>query len=217
MVDDRLDIPTDLPVPLQAPRRRKRIQLLWSAVQLICGIVIGVGATLYVFKDRIMWSPPGPNLGEMAMKIVREMQERYSLTDDQFKRVSELVQGSMARRRDMGKAFFDQMSTEDARVKDQMVTILTPEQFNAYAEDMKRMAESHERRRPPFFREGGREGGPGGPGPGPGGPRGPRRQREEGEAPGQRPRGDGETYGPRPRGDGQSPNPWLREDANSPE
>jgi hypothetical protein len=215
VADDPIDIPADLPVPLK-PHRRRRAQLIWSAVQLICGVVIGVGATLYVLKDHIMWSRlQGPNPVDVRM-IVGDMQRRYNLTDEQFKRVSQLVDGSWTKRKEMGKTFFGQMSAEDTRVKSEMEAILTPDQFKAYTEDMKRMAERHERRRPPFFREGGREGGPGGPGgpgggpgPGPGG-RGPRRPRDgegEGFTPNQRPRGDTEGQGfgpgpgPRPRGD----------------
>lgn len=206
MVDDRIDIPPDLPVPLQPPRRRTA-QLLWSVLQLICGVVIGTGATIYILRDHITWNRlKGPNRPD-AIIIVHDMQSRYGLTDDQFKRVSDLVQGSLDKKWSMGKTFFEQMAAEDARVKEQMRTILTPEQFSAYAEDMRQMAERHEKRRPPFFREGDREGGPRGPGPGgPGGPRGPGRQREDSERPGSEQDGPG----PRFRPDGQPPQQRFR-------
>jgi hypothetical protein len=194
VIDDRPNMPADFPVPLPRPRQ-KRVQLLWSAAQLICGIAIGVGATLYLVKDRITKPPDGRNPSDIALKIAREMKERYDLTEGQSTRVSELMQASMKKRQDIVTEFGKQMAAEDTRIRDQMQKILTPEQFDEYTEDMRRMAEHWRRRGSPFFVGPGR---PGGPGPGPG-----RGARRNDGTPG--PRDDGRGFGPLP--DGQGPRP----------
>jgi hypothetical protein len=159
MVDE-----SEAPVPpiaktrLVRSRRQMYLQIVAATVILACGIIIGSGAALLHFKDDIV-----PDRLPPSGEIVRDMQGRYDLTQEQ----TEKVEAALGASRERMRTFFDEMREKmDAEFKElssAMKGVLTPEQFERWEGDFK-----DRRRRGP-----GRFGG-GGPGPG-GGRSGPGR------------------------------------------
>jgi hypothetical protein len=153
-------------------RRSRQIfaQVVVGLIILICGIIIGTGATVLHFKGRVVM-PPGPR--PPTREVVEDMATRYNLTPEQVKKVEavfekrrETLQSTFEEFRRKSEAEFKTLSTD-------IKNILTPEQYARWEQDFQR------RRRPgPWERGPGRpgEGGPGRRG-GPGGPgdRGPGR------------------------------------------
>jgi Spy/CpxP family protein refolding chaperone len=143
------------------------LQLVAATVILACGIVIGSGAALLHFQENIV-----PDRLPPSREIVRDMQGRYDLTEEQI----EKVEAALGASRERMRTFFDEMREKmDAEFKElssAMKDILTPEQFEQWEGDFK-----DRRGRGPGRYGPGRPGsgrpGPGrfGPGkPGPGGP-----------------------------------------------
>ena len=152
-------------------RRGRQIfaQVVVGLIILICGIIIGSGATVLRLKGRVVM-PPGPR--PPTREVVDDMAARYNLTPEQVKK----VETTFEKRRETVQSIFEEFrSKSEAEFKTlsaDIKKILTPEQYARWEQDFQR------RRRPgPWERGPGRpgEGGPGRRGPGGPGDRGPGR------------------------------------------
>ena len=162
MVDE-----SEAPVPpiakarLVRSRKRMYTQVVAAMVILACGIVIGSGAALLHFKDNIVPSrvpPPGD--------IVRDMQTRYHLTEEQAEKAKTALKDSSERMRTIFEGIREKMDAEFKELSSAMKIILTSEQFERWEMDFK------SRRGHGPGRFGGRPGSGGRPGPGRPGPGG---------------------------------------------
>jgi hypothetical protein len=131
------------------------LQIAAATVILACGIIIGSGAALLHFKDDIV-----PNRLPPSGAIVRDMQARYDLTEEQTEKVDAVLAASRERMHTFFEGMREKMDAEFKELSSAMKDILTPEQFKRWERDFT----SGRRRGPGRF--GGR---PGSGRPGPGG------------------------------------------------
>lgn len=161
-------------------RRQVVAQIIVGVVILVSGMAIGVGGTLVVLKDRIIWRfpprrPDRPDPNRIAGMIADDWTEKYGLTEQQTEKVKALFTAEFQTRRTRVEKMME--ADRDAREQfaQAMKEILTPEQFERWEQDFRERGE-HYRRMGPFRPPRG----PGGPGgrdgrgrPGPGGHRRP--------------------------------------------
>ena len=174
-------------------RRQMYLQVVAATVILACGIIIGSGAALLHFKDDIVpdrFPPPGD--------IVRDIQARYGLTEEQAEKAKTAIAASSDRMHAIFEGVREKMDAEFKELSSAMKDILTPEQFERWERDFK----SRRGRGPGRFGSG--RPGPGGGRPGSGRPgsgrpgRGGSRPGPEGRYDPGRP--DRRGFGPRDRG-----------------
>jgi len=193
MVDEsEATVPSVEKKRLARGRRQMYVQVVAATVILACGIIIGSGAVLLHFKDDIVpdrFPPPGD--------IVRDIQARYGLTQEQAEKAKTAIATSSDRMHTIFVGVREKMDAEFKELSSAMKDILTPEQFERWERDFK---SRRGRGRGRF--------GPGRPGPGGGRP-GSGRPGRGGSRPGpgggyDPGRPDREEFGPRGRG---RPNP----------
>jgi len=158
-----------------SPRGRQTVmQIVVGAIILICGVIIGSGATVLRFKGELDGRRRGPR--PPTKEVVREMEVRYHLTPEQTQK----MEAAFEKRRETVQSIFEEFRTKsEAEFKSlnaEVKKILTPEQFEHWEQDFNR------RRRPgpPWER------GPGKPGERGFGRRGPRDRGPEDRRPGDR-------------------------------
>ena len=163
------------------------LQIIVGMIILICGVIIGSGAAVLRFKDKMVMRP-GPR--PPTKEVVDDMAARYDLTPEQTKK----VEAAFERRRETVQSIFEEFrSKSEAEFKKlgaEIKKILTSEQYARWEQDFKR----RRRPRPPWDR------GPGRPGERGFGRRGPGGRGSEDRGPG---RGFGERGGPGQRGPGR--------------
>jgi hypothetical protein len=137
-------------------RRQIYLQMVVGAIILLCGIVIGSGATFLHLKDRMIMRRPRPQLPD----VVEDIQSRYNLTDEQAEKVEDIFKKSRETMRTIFEESRKKTEAEFQKISVEMKGILTLQQYERWENDFK-----SRRRGPGGF-------GPGGPGrggPGPGG------------------------------------------------
>lgn len=160
MVDESTEsIPEPAKKLLSRSRRRMLLQLAAATMILVCGIVMGSGATLIHLKDRII-RDRRPPLGA----IVWDIRTRYNLTEEQTEKVEKVLGQSREKMHELFMEFREKTEAGFKEISSAMKDILTPEQYEQWQNDFK------SRRGP-----GPERFGPGGPGPGRRGPGGPGR------------------------------------------
>ncbi len=141
-----------------SPRRKQMIlQVTAGMAILVCGIVIGSGATFLRLKDRII-RDRRPPLGA----VVEDIRTRYGLTEEQTKQAEEILGKGRETMRALFEEFRQKTEAEFQQLSMAMKEILSPEQYERWENDFKA------RRGPGPGRFG-----PGKPGPGRFGPRRP--------------------------------------------
>ncbi|MBN2317192.1 MAG: hypothetical protein JXM79_24920 [Sedimentisphaerales bacterium] len=168
-----------------SPRGRQAVvQVVVGMVILICGVIIGSGAAVLVYKKKLQPSPGGGPLPPIEA-VISDMKARYDLTEEQAKK----VETTFSKRRETLRTLFDEFRTkseaEFKKLTADIKKILTPEQFVHWEQDFNR------RRRPGPRRDRG----PGGPGDRGFGPRGPDDRRPGDWGP--EDRGPGKGFGDR--------------------
>ena len=141
-----------------SPRWKQMIlQVIAGMAILVCGIVIGSGATFLRLKHRIIRDRRPP-----LRAVVDDMRTRYGLTEEQTRQAEEIL----GKRREIMRTLFEEFrqktEAEFQQLSMAMKEIFTPEQFERWENDFKA------RRGPGPGRFG-----PGKPGPGRFGPRRP--------------------------------------------
>jgi len=170
MVDEsEATVPSAGKKRLARGRRQMYLQVAAATVILACGIIIGSGAALLHFKDDIVpdrFPPPGD--------IVRDIQARYGLTEEQAEEAETAIAASSDRMHTIFVGVREKMDAEFKELSSGMKDILTPEQFERWERDFKSRRGRGRGRFGPGRPGSGRPG-PGGSRPGPGGRYGPRR------------------------------------------
>jgi hypothetical protein len=178
--------PTNLPPPASAPPLPPRGRPAWFMVLMglaivFSGAIIGAGTTVLMLHSRLI-APPPPG-EKMADAVTEDLRHRYNLTDEQARRVHEVMVRSMATVEAIHEEARDKVGAEHDRLRGEMKEILTPEQFDRWQAHFDAL-------RPPGF-----------PPPGPGGPRGHSGMDGPPGKPGANgPRGDSGPHGPPPPG-----------------
>jgi hypothetical protein len=164
-----------------APRRRAPLtgrqvvaQVAVAAVILVSGIAIGGGGTILALKDRIIPRPiqeasaggavpmQDPNeLGRHAGRIVERWQVDYGLSEEQTQRARQTLASEFATTAELHRKFQTAERTQREKFAQAIKEILTPEQYERWDGDFRRMVEHMERMRPVVSRRGGRGGPPG--------------------------------------------------------
>jgi len=152
--------------------RQMYLQVAAATVILACGIIIGSGAALLHFKDDIV-----PDRFPPPADIVRDIQARYGLTEEQAEKAKTAIAASSDRMHAIFEGVREKMDAEFKELSSAMKDILTPEQFERWERDFK----SRRGRGPGRFGSGR---------PGPGGRYGPGRPDRRGFGPRDRGRPD---------------------------
>jgi hypothetical protein len=180
-------------------RRQIILQVVLAAVILGSGIAIGAGGAILVLRDRIIWRfPPRPPGGRHGPPdLVAAWTEEYDLTAEQARQIQETLAKQFAAIRELWTDLATKEQAEREKFVQAMKSILTPEQFETWHEDLKERERHFPRWRPR---------GPGGPdrpgGPGrPSGPNGP------GRPDGRRDHGPRSMRGPEPPPEGPPKEP----------
>jgi hypothetical protein len=138
-------------------------------VILICGNIIGAGTAVLWLKQYLPPRPP-PDI-VAAERITLEMQDRYNLTEEQSRKVREIMQKSIEALDAIRRESQEQAEAQREKLRAEMKTVLAPDQF---AQWLAHFEELGLRRGPPGGPGGGMGrpgmGGPGMGGPGMGGP-----------------------------------------------
>ncbi|MHC4230034.1 MAG: hypothetical protein ACYSW0_21565 [Planctomycetota bacterium] len=150
-----------------SPRWKQMIlQVIAGMAILLCGIVIGSGATFLRLKHRIIRDRRPP-----LRDVVVDMRTRYDLTEEQTKQAEEIL----GKRREIMRTLFEEFrqktEAEFQQLSTAMKEILSPEQYERWENDFKARRGTGPGRFGPGKPGPGRHG-PGGPGPG--GPEGGR-------------------------------------------
>ena len=114
---------------LPQPGRQTWPLVLLGLVILVCGTAIGAGAAVLWLKDRLA-GPPRPE--RATPEIVRDLRSRYDLTEEQARRVGDIMQRRMealeAIRRDAEEKF----QAEHEKLRAEMKSVLTPDQYERW-------------------------------------------------------------------------------------
>ena len=124
------------------PPRSKRawpLALLGLAI-LVCGVIIGSGALVLTFPERLVRSAPA---GERSAAIIAEdMRHRYGLTAEQASRVQEILSRRLSALETVRQEMQAKVEAEHDKLRAEMKQVLTPEQFERWSREL-------EARRPP--------------------------------------------------------------------
>ena len=140
--------------PLPPPRPRAWPVVLLGVVILICGNVIGAGAAVLWLKQYL--PPPPPPRATAAPEIARDMRGRYNLSEEQARKVQEIMEKSIEALDAIHRDAQEKGEAQRQMLRSEMKAILTPDQYAQWT--------AH------FEQVGARRGPPGGPGAGQGGP-----------------------------------------------
>lgn len=163
------------------PRRRAPLtgrqvvaQVAVAAVILVSGIAIGGGGTILALRDRIIPRPfPSPpsegtpavhdsnHAERLAEGIVERWRADYGLSDEQVQEARQTLAGELAATEELHRRFRETERTQREVFAQAIRDILTPEQYESWEADFRRMVEHMERMRPFMGRRGGRGGPPG--------------------------------------------------------
>lgn len=134
MTDDgRTPEPAGAAAPLPPPDGRAWLALALGAIILICGMAIGVGAT--VLWRRGEWRRPGPRVGAFPAHMVEHLRERYGLTEEQTRKARELFERSLKALHGVRRRMLPLIKAEHEKLRKEMRTILTPEQYERWSKD----------------------------------------------------------------------------------
>ncbi len=128
-----------------------------QAIVLLLGI-FALGLVCGVIAERRFLHPPGPR-GRPHQRVVEHLGHDLALSDEQQKAVQRAFQENRREIETMRRRIGEDMRLQEQKLRDQLLTILTPEQFEKF--------EKRNRRRGFRGRGGGRRGPPVGHPPGP--------------------------------------------------
>lgn len=124
------DNPSHPCIPPSRARWRFWMHILLALVILICGIIIGSGATIYVFSTRFVSALQ--NFDAFPVRMSERMRARLGLNDEQTGKIRAILEkkcdgyaeyiGGM-------QAWFDK---ELQSLEEEIAPILTPKQFTAW-------------------------------------------------------------------------------------
>jgi hypothetical protein len=136
--------------PLHPRRPFNRRQLLMQAVVavviLASGIGIGAGGTILTLRDRIVWHIPSPSPDRDRQPgprpggdIVKMLKVQYNLSDEQEEKVKTLFAARLEQARARWKELNTAEQAEREKLIEDMKPILTPEQFEKWSLDYRKM------------------------------------------------------------------------------
>jgi len=115
------------------------VRILCGLVILISGVIIGIGTTIILVKQRVMWiNVPHKDANEVTEII----NKKYGLTEQQTQQISVLLHNAF-QQKNFRDAEEDKRREADAQqmIAD-MNTILTPEQFVRWNTDFQAMRDN---------------------------------------------------------------------------
>ncbi|MGA2914432.1 MAG: hypothetical protein ABSE89_00170 [Sedimentisphaerales bacterium] len=119
------------------------LRIITAAIILISGILIGAGGTILLAKNNIIWishkhkDPAG---------ITKEITEKYGLTQQQTKRVEEIINKAFEQRKSDDEEMDKKHDIYFQIVIAEMKEVLTPEQFERWNTDFQTMREKFKKR-----------------------------------------------------------------------
>ena len=114
-------------------RKQKFVQVLVGLIIFISGMFVGVGGTIAVLKDKVIWMHRRPRMD--AGKIVEYMKEEYRLTDQQVPQIKQLMDKHFESGRIVRQEFQKRMETGIEQFTADMKQVLTPQQFEQWKQD----------------------------------------------------------------------------------
>jgi len=189
------------PAAATAPRLPQRRRRFLEIAILVSSAVIVTSVVTLALKD---WLTPKPPLGQKAAEMIaQDMRHRFELSEDQTRRVQEVMGRRLDAIETLRQDAQQKMTAEHEKLRADVKAILTPEQFERWSAHFDAI-------RPPGF--GPPHGPPGGPPdhgrPMPGGPPGQERPMPGGPPDRDRPPPGGPPGPDRPMpSDGSSPPP----------
>jgi len=110
--------------------RRTWPMVVLGLVIVVSGAVIGAGTTVLLLKDRLA-RPPSP--GERSTdRIVEDLRGRYDLTDEQARKVREIMASSMDALEAIHRDAQSRAEASREKLRTEMKKVLTPEQFQRW-------------------------------------------------------------------------------------
>ena len=116
------------PLPPRGPRTWAMI--LVGLVIVASGVVIGAGATVLVVRNRLI-APPLPD-EQQARAIAADLRRRYALTEDQARRVQDIMARRMAAVEAIRQESHEKTTAEHDKLRVEMKEVLTPDQFQQW-------------------------------------------------------------------------------------
>ncbi len=121
------------PVASAVPRQRRWwVYLLLSLVIFASGGAAGVGATLIVLRNRVLYAIHHPR--EMPVKIAANMRRPLQLSDEQVRQVEQILSQRQQMLQDIRRRVQPQVEAELDRVEQQVAEVLDRQQRERWRE-----------------------------------------------------------------------------------
>jgi hypothetical protein len=114
---------------LPQPGRQTWPLVLLGLVILVCGTAIGAGAAVLWLKDRLA-GPPRPD--RATPEIVRDLRSRYDLSEDQAKRVNDIMEHRIEALEAIRREAQQKFEAEHEKLRAEMKSVLTAEQYEQW-------------------------------------------------------------------------------------
>lgn len=124
--------PQELPQPAAAPRRRWWVHVLLSLVIFASGSAAGIGATLIVLRQRVLFALHHPR--EMPVRIAANMRRPLQLSDQQVRQVEQILSQRQQVLQDIRRRVQPDVEAELDRVEQQVAEVLDHQQRERWRE-----------------------------------------------------------------------------------
>ena len=129
------------------PRRSKRavvLQVVAAVVSFASGIAVGAGGIALLVRHRVIWIH---RHRRTQAEIAQQMKKRYGLTDEQTKKVEEVLAETMENKSAIRQEMEAKYDAERAKLVEAMKQILTEDQFNRWHAELQARVERYKRMR----------------------------------------------------------------------
>ena len=129
--------PHEMCPPVLPPRRRWWVHLLLSLVIFASGGAVGVGVTLIVLRNGVLYALHHPR--EMPVKIAAGMRRPLRLSDEQVRQVERILSQRQQVLQDIRRRVQPEVEAELDRVEQQVAEVLDNQQRERWHEHFTRL------------------------------------------------------------------------------
>ncbi|HDP33643.1 MAG TPA: hypothetical protein ENN29_00870 [Candidatus Hydrogenedentes bacterium] len=119
--------------PIRA-RRRYWLHILLAFIILVCGVIIGSGATIYFFSTRIIAGLQ--NIDEFPMRASEQMRYRLGLDKEQTSKIRAILEERKERYAEFITNMQSYFAEELQSLEKEITPLLTPEQLKIWKNRM---------------------------------------------------------------------------------
>ena len=136
---------------LNSKHYKKRIvfQILVALIIFISGIVVGSGGAIAILKNMGILQPPRPP-HIPASEIAKEIGADYDLTKNQILEVERIFEKAGLYLESLRQEFDDNMELRKQQLIAEMKTVMPPEKFEKWRDDMNARFEQYDQERKQF-------------------------------------------------------------------